>query len=101
MTVQDAYTVMYKILDDDYHKTKNDSLGSLLSDMDTGIFSDRKAADPATYNDWYNIVSKYVSDGEISDENMIVALKEFLIYYQKEFGYDLEDVIKYISEVES
>ncbi len=98
MVIQDAYIVMYNILDDYYcNKSKNDSLASLLSDLDPNVFLDKKAADPATYNDWYNSISGYVRDGEISDENIVLALREFLTYYQQEFGYQLEDVIDFIS----
>ena len=99
MSIQEAYVVMYNILDDYYcHKSKNDSLASLLSDMDSNIFSDKKAADPATYNDWYNCIGCYIRNGEVAEENIIVALKGFLIYYQQEFGYHLEDVINFICD---
>lgn len=98
MIIQDAYVVMYNILNDYYcHESKNDSLASLLSDMDPTIFSDKKAADPATYEDWYNSISGYIRNGEISDGNIVLALREFLIYYQQEFDYHLEDVINFIS----
>ncbi len=97
MSIEDAYVVMYTILDDYYcRESENDSLASLLSDMDPNIFSDKKAADPATYNDWYNCISCYIENEEIKEENIIVALKGFLIYYQQEFGYHFEDIINFI-----
>ncbi len=98
MSIQEAYVVMYNMLDDYYcREPGNDSLTSLLSDMDPNIFLDKRAADPATYNDWYNCISGYIKNGEISEEYIILALREFLIYYQEEFSYHLEDVINYIS----
>ena len=100
MSIQEAYVVMYNILDDYCRESENDSLASLLSDMDPNIFSDKRAADPATYNDWYNCISCYIKNGEITEENIIVALKEFLVYYQQEFGYHLEDVINFISNID-
>lgn len=52
MSIQEAYIVMYNFLDDYYCRgSENASLASLLSDMDPNIFSDKKTADPATYND--------------------------------------------------
>lgn len=58
MSIQEAYVVMYNILDDYYcRESENDSLASLLSDMDPNIFSDKRAADPAAYNDWHNCIS--------------------------------------------
>ncbi len=102
MSIQEAYIVMYKILDDYYcREPENDSLVSLLSDMNPNIFLDKRAADPATYNDWYNCVSSYIKNGEIREEDIIVALKEFLIYYQQEFDYHLQDVINFVSDKDS
>ena len=99
MSIQEAYVVMYNMLDDYYcRESENNSLASLLSDMAPNIFSDKRAADPATYNDWYNCVSYYMKNGEIEKENIVVALKKFLIYYQQEFGYYLEDVINFIAD---
>ena len=98
MSIEEVYVIMYNILNDYYcNELKNDSLASLLSDMDPTIFSDKKAADPATYDDWYNCVSGYIQNGEISKDNILFALKEFLIFYQQEFGYQLENVINFIS----
>lgn len=45
--------------------------------MDPYIFTDKKAADPATYDDWYNCISGYIKNGEISQENILLALKDF------------------------
>lgn len=99
MSIQEAYVVMYNILNDYYcREPENDLLASLLSDMDPNIFADKRAADPATYNDWYNCISCYIKNGEIGEENIIEALKEFLIYYQQEFDYHLEGVINFISD---
>lgn len=98
MIIQHAYLTMFQILNNYYfQEKKNDSLASLLSDMDPNIFSDGKAADPATYNDWYNAVKPYVKNGKIKNEDINLALKNFLIYYQQEFGFDFEDVIMYIN----
>ncbi len=98
MSIQEVYVVMYNILADYYYREyKNDSLASLLSDMDPNIFLDKRAADLATYNDWHNCIGSYIKNGEIGEENIMMALKEFLIYYQQEFGYHLEDVIDFIS----
>ena len=98
MSIQEAYVVIYNILDDYYcRESENDSLASLLSDMDLNIFSGQRTADPATYDDWYNCVSGYIKNGEISEEKILLALKESLIFYQQEFGYQLEDVINFIS----
>lgn len=99
MSIQEAYIVMYNFLDDYYCRgSENASLASLLSDMDPNIFSDKKTADPATYNDWYNCISRYVKNGEIQKENILTALKDFLLYYQQVFGYQLKDVISFIED---
>lgn len=99
MLVQDAYLFMFKILSDYYfHINQNESLNTLISDMDPYLHIDRSAADPATYDDWYNIVKKYIKGGKIDKKYISVALQDFLDYYQQEFEYGLEDVIRYFIE---
>lgn len=94
MLLKDAYLLMFTILNDYYDKHREiDSLASLLSDMDPNIFKDGHPADPATYNDWKMIVSPFVKNGNIERKDVPLALKSFLIYYQQEFGYDLESII--------
>lgn len=101
MTIKNAYTTMYHILDSYFVQyDQNDSLASLLSDMDPYVFSDGKAADMATYDDWCSVVSRFVKDGELCDEDVTTALKEFLIYYYEEFGYDLKEAIKFVASME-
>ncbi|MBD5459385.1 MAG: hypothetical protein HDR26_00350 [Lachnospiraceae bacterium] len=97
MLIQDAYLMMFEILSDYYlNINKSESLGSLLGDMDPYMFSDRKPADPATYNDWYDVIVKYAEDGEIKDEDIIFALQDFLSDYQKRFGFDFKEIIAYL-----
>lgn len=96
MSIQEAYLVMYNILNDYYfQESDNHYLASLLSDMDPNVFMDKMSADPATYFDWLSCVECYIVNEEIKDENIILALKSFLRFYQQEFGYQLEDVIDY------
>lgn len=37
-------------------------------------------------------------NGEIEKENIHTALKDFLLYYQQVFGYQLKDVISFIED---
>lgn len=98
MLLEDAYLFMFNILNDYYDKhKKNDSLASILSDMDPNIFRDGKPADPATYNDWEKIVRPFDKGGNIERRDVILALKSFLTYYHQEFGYDLESIILYVN----
>lgn len=100
MLIQDVYLVMFKMLSDYYlNINKSESLGSLLGDMDPHLFSDGKPADPATYNDWYDIVVKYTEKGEIENKNIVFALQDFLSNYQQRFGFNLEEVIAYFKEM--
>lgn len=101
MLIEDAYLITFYLLNDYYNANKdNSSLSSLLSDMDPYLFADRKAADPAMYDEWYNIISKYAKNGEVKNEDIINALRDFLTYYQNEFEYELEEVILYIDSFE-
>ena len=99
MLVQDAYFFMFKILSDYYfHINQNVSFNTLISDMDPYLHIDRSAADPATYNDWYNIVKKYIKDEKIDNKYISAALLDFLDFYQQEFEYSLEDVARYFND---
>ena len=101
MLIEDAYLIMFHILNDYYIETKNNnSLGSLLSDMDPYLYEDRTAADPALYDDWYNVMENYIKKGEVKKEVIKVALIDFLTYYQNEFGYELKEVILHISNMD-
>lgn len=99
MLIQDAYLMMFEILSDYYlNINKNESLGSHLGDMDPYIFSDRKPADPATYEDWYDVIVKYAEDRKIKDKDIMFALQDFLSDYQQKFGFDFEEVIAYLND---
>ena len=37
----------------------------------------------------------FISEGELSDDDVKVALIEFFDYYQQKFGYELESAINY------
>jgi len=101
MTIKDAYTTMYHILDSYFVRhNQSNSLASLLSDMDPYVFSDGKAADMATYDDWYSVVSGFAKGGEIPEDDITTALKAFLTYYHEEFGYDLKDAIEFVASME-
>ena len=98
MLLKDAYLRTFNILESYYNNHKeDDAVISILSDMDTDIFQDGKPVDPATYDDWESIISPFVKNGVLEEKDVILALLEFLIYYQKEFGYELEGVIAYIN----
>ena len=96
LSFDEAYSLTLNILNECYVSYKeNDSLASLLSDMDTQIFRDGKPADPATYEDWLTIVKSFSKNESIDFDNLMLALVEFLEYYQNEFGYDLDNIIEY------
>ena len=98
MSLEDAYLYMFNILSDYYNRyMENDSLASILSDMDCNIFTDGKPADPAIYDDWIMAVSPFVDNGCIKRSDIMLALRSFLVYYKQEFGYELESVIAYVN----
>ena len=67
--------------------------------MDPKLFRDGQAADIATYNDWYECIKKYEKKGKIKNREMFMAILDFLSYYQKEFGFNFEQVIEYVEEL--
>ena len=75
--------VMFHTLDDYYNNHKdNEALASLLGDLDPNIFTDNMPADPAIYNDWLLISSKYLAKEEVAIEDYLTAISEFLKSYR-------------------
>lgn len=99
MDIDEADNKMFEILAN-CHKQgcRNESLVSLLSDMDVNIFVDKKTSDMATYEEWLFCVEKFLIDGKMRETDIVYALKEFLKYYRDKFGYELDNIIDYISE---
>lgn len=96
MLIYDAYLIVYEILDDYYYnENPNDSFRMLLSDMDPYLFVNAKSADPATYGDWCHAVKRYEKNGKIKNEDIVLALRDFLNFYQQEFEFELEEVVAY------
>lgn len=96
MPIYDAYLIVYEMLDDYYYnENPNDSFRMLLSDMDPYLFVNAKSADPATYGDWCHAAKRYEKNGKIKKEDIVLALRDFLNFYQQEFEFDLEEVVAY------
>ena len=45
--------------------------------------------------DWEKVIIPFINKGEITDNDVKEALIKFLVYYQQEFGYELEIAIDY------
>lgn len=59
LTIQEAYKAMYAYLEQLYHSTKSDELGSLLGSM--SVIADGETVDPAVWKDWLKAVEKVKS----------------------------------------
>lgn len=98
MRLNDAFNKTIDLLEEYYRVNKQDeALLSLLSDFDCSIFNDGNPVDLATYYDWEKIILSFMSHKELSESDVKKALIDFLIYYKNEFGYELENAIKYFS----
>ena len=76
----------------------NESLSILLSDMNPWLFSDSLSADPASYEDWLEIVGRIVKDETIEEEQMILVAIEYVRWFSNEFGYNLDDVLNLLTD---
>lgn len=96
MTLKEAFYKTIELLEGYYNNHKQDDVVvSILSDLDCTVFQDGKPVDQATYDDWEKNIIPFISKGELSDNDVKLALIEFLDYYQQEFGYELEAAINY------
>ena len=100
MIFQKAFYKTIDLLETYYDNHKqDDAIITILSDLDCTIFEDGKPVDQAVYTDWKNLISTLNKNEELSDNDMKDALINFLIYYQEEFGYKLEDAIDYFKNI--
>lgn len=96
MTLNEAFCKTIELLEVDYNNHKqDDAVVSILSDLDCTVFEDGKPVDQATYDDWEKVIIPFINKGEITDNDVKEALIKFLVYYQQEFGYELEIAIDY------
>ena len=93
-----TYLLMFKFLEEYCTQKENTSLVSLLSDLDPGIFQDGMPADPATYEDWKNISSQYLRGDSPLPNQKIQAMTKFPESYRDEYGYELDDLIRYLND---
>lgn len=97
--MQNTYTIMFNILDDFYRQYKdNESLASLLSDLDPNIFTDGMPADPAVYDDWVRVTEQCFQSDKPSCNEIVLAIVNFLKFYQQEFTYVFTDIIDYLEK---
>ena len=96
MTLNEAFCKTIELLEVYYNNHKqDDAVVSILSDLDCTVFEDGKPVDQATYDDWEKVIIPFINKGEITDNDVKEALIKFLVYYQQEFGYELEIAIDY------
>ena len=91
---------MYYLLDNYYFAdTSNDDLAVVLGSMNPNLFGDSYSADSAYWEDWC-IISKASSIKEpLSIDELMSIICLFLETYQKEYGFDLNEVIKKVKSL--
>lgn len=100
MTFKEAYEYIIKILESYIEQNLNDdSLISLLSDIDCDVWNDDEPNDPATIDDLRKQLGKYKeNEKELYSENeILLGLRDFLILYKEKYGYNLDNCINFIS----
>lgn len=99
MTFNEAYGYIIKILESYIEQNINDdSLISILSDIDCDVWNDKEPNDPATFDDLRTQLEKYKNEKDLYSENeILLGLRDFLILYKENYGYNLDNCINYIS----
>ena len=100
MTFKESYEYIIKILESYIEQNLNDdSLISLLSDIDCDVWNDDEPNDPATIDDLRKQLGKYKkNEKELYSENeILLGLRDFLILYKEKYGYNLDNCINFIS----
>ena len=97
MTYKQGFLVMFNLLDNYYFEdTSNDDLANILSNMNPSIFADGEPADPAYWADWERILGEKSIKEPMNADELLDGVFAFLEFYQKEFEFDLGDVLKMV-----
>ena len=94
LSLEEAYLAMFYMLDEYYNSTKNDDLGALLSSLNPHLFIDSISADSAAWSDWIDIVSEVTHEKKITSVEAFKSMIKFLEFYEKEFCFNLETILK-------
>lgn len=94
LSLEEAYLAMFYMLDEYYNSTKNDDLGALLSSLNPYLFIDSISADSAAWSDWIDIVSEVTHEKKITSVEAFKSMINFLEFYEKEFCFNLETILK-------
>lgn len=87
MRTMQSFLMFFYILDQCYMKCRENDLGGFLGVISPELWEDGKPIDIAIYNDW-----KRISNPEtINEDNILEKTYEFLIYYEKMFGYKFSE----------
>ena len=90
-----AYLSMFYVIDAYYSAYPSDPVGSLLGDLNPFLFKDTISADPAAYDDFCDCFAKTAKGREADNVDVgYLAAKSFLQFYNDEFGFELENLIR-------
>jgi len=101
MSLRQSYLAMFYLLDWYYDITKNDALGIVLGSLNPDLFTDGMPADQAAWTDWESCVKKAFLKDKLSPREAFQAVIKFITFYQEEFGYDFEWLLKELKSAQS
>lgn len=83
------------------NKPNDESIISIFSDLDCDILSDKLPNDIATYLDLKDKIMIYNNEsGQFTNEQLKNGLKDFLSMYKIDFGYQTDNFLEYINDLE-
>lgn len=87
-----SFLIFFYILDQGYNQCKEDDLGGFLGAISPELREDGKPVDIAIFNDWQKISSPET----INEDNIIERICDFLRYYEKAFGFDFSETLRWL-----
>lgn len=97
LTKEQAFMAAFKYLDKIYDLEPNETLGDLLSSMNPYLFTNSRSADPAIWTDWEMCINNITNSDDVTEVEAFQAMISFLNFNQQEFGYDLKNILKDIT----
>jgi hypothetical protein len=98
MTLREAYIYMLATLETYYDNTHNDELGGLLGGLTLWhpLSPNEKPADPASWNDWLNVVRIVMDRDSVNNIETLQATVNLLREYNDHQGFNLKEVISFV-----
>ncbi len=97
MKTMQSFLIFFYILDQSYNQCKKDDIGGFLGVISPELWEDGQPVDKAIFNDW----QKFNNPKTVDKTNIMERIYNFLVYYEKEFGFNFSETKQWLISIEN